>query len=371
MKPDSPSDLTAITPHAPINDLMRCPAIYPATFLGSIPLSTSANLAAAISGFLVTAGVLWAALRNQTIRRLLGDSPNSRSLHKVIVPRVGGLAILAGILTGVTVADCWPGLRNLFLPFCILAVICALDDHRPLSPWIRLAAQLVVATASVLLSGLSGWGSAGMVLLMVWSMNLYNFMDGSDGLAGGMAVAGFSAYALAAGSQAAGALPMGQTEVDWLRLACFLLASSSMAFLLFNFSPARAFLGDAGSVPLGFAAAAIGVWGVQLDSWSPFFPLIVFFPFLFDATLTLSRRLLRGEKVWMAHREHLYQRAILSGMSHRQVSLRAYGIMAACAAFALAGQKFPIWTQGLIILSLSLAGWRIAARLRHTGNDRS
>jgi len=160
---------------------------------------------------------------------------------------------------------------------------------------------------------------------VAWITNLYNFMDGSDGLAGGMALIGFGAYAAAAAL--AGHAPLAALSVA--------LAAASGAFLLLNFPPARIFLGDAGAVPLGFLAASLGLVGWRDDLWPLWFPLVVFAPFIGDATLTLLRRLARGERVWHAHREHYYQRLVRLGAGHRGAALTGYGLMLACAAAAL------------------------------------
>jgi UDP-N-acetylmuramyl pentapeptide phosphotransferase/UDP-N-acetylglucosamine-1-phosphate transferase len=105
--------------------------------------------------------------------------------------------------------------------------------------------------------------------------------------------------------------------------------------LLFNFDPARVFLGDAGSIPLGFLAGALGLWGWQTAAWPLWFPLLVFSPFIVDATVTLLRRALRGKKVWQAHHDHAYQRLVRSGWSHRRLAWAAYLLMAACVLSAL------------------------------------
>jgi UDP-N-acetylmuramyl pentapeptide phosphotransferase/UDP-N-acetylglucosamine-1-phosphate transferase len=124
-------------------------------------------------------------------------------------------------------------------------------------------------------------------------------------------------------------------------------------------------MGDAGSVPLGFAAGAIGVMGVRQGVWSPAFPLIAFFPFVFDASFTLARRMLTGQRFWMAHREHLFQRLVLGGMSHRALVRRACPLMAACALLALLtrGQPALAWAvlAGLCAGGGGLA-WAISRR---------
>jgi UDP-N-acetylmuramyl pentapeptide phosphotransferase/UDP-N-acetylglucosamine-1-phosphate transferase len=110
-------------------------------------------------------------------------------------------------------------------------------------------------------------------------------------------------------------------------------------------------MGDAGSIPLGFLAATLGILGARLDVWPGLFPLLVFSPFIVDASVTLARRALRGEKIWQAHRSHYYQRAVLLGASHRQLALAAYALMLAVAALAFALRAFPQLAAWVLILS--------------------
>ncbi len=154
---------------------------------------------------------------------------------------------------------------------------------------------------------------------MAWMTNLYNFMDGANGLAGGMTVIGFSALAAAA---------------DNPLLACA-AAGAGLGFLFFNFDPARVFLGDSGSIPLGFLAGALCFAGVVSGQWPLWFPLLVFAPFVIDATATLLKRMMRREKIWAAHRQHYYQRLIRMGWSHRRLATAEYLLMAVCGGWAL------------------------------------
>src|SRR5262249_27888994 len=137
-------------------------------------------------------------------------------------------------------------------------------------------------------------------------------------------------------------------------------------FLLLNFHPARVFMGDVGSIPLGFLAAALGLAGWHGDLWPLWFPLLVFGPFVGDATLTLLRRLARREPVWKAHRSHYYQRLVLMGMSHGRMAAFGYVAMAACAGAALLGRDQPPSWQAVAFgaASLALAGTAVCIDLR-------
>ena len=280
-------------------------------------------IAAILLPFLLAAFGLFLLLRTGLAARLAADRPNHRSLHAQITPRVGGLVLVPAFLCAWLMAAALPA--ALMAAVAGLCCISFLDDRGGLPVLLRLAAQTAAAAMlATQLLGAQDWAWA-LVLVpaTVLLTNLYNFMDGADGLAGGMALAGFSAYAWAAAGDAG------------LASACAAVAAAAAGFLLFNFPPARLFMGDAGSIPLGFAAAALGALGVQRGLWPAWFPCLVFSPFLVDAGLTLLRRLFRRERFWQAHRQHCYQRLIRLGWSHRRTALLAYALMLAAAASAV------------------------------------
>ena len=303
---------------------------------------------AAIVAGVVPALVTWAAiaiLRRSPLAARLADHPNARSLHVVPTPRLGGLGIVVGVLPFALYSVNGP-IALILTCALALSVVSLADDLRFLPPALRLAAHALAAVATWValdVPGLppgAGWiVGAIAVFSMVWVTNLFNFMDGADGLAGGMSAIGFLAYAIAA-------LQAGQAP---LALTCAALAGASLGFLAWNFPPARVFLGDAGSIPLGFLAAALGAWGVARGAWPVAFPLIVFSPFIVDATVTLVKRLIRREKVWLAHRDHHYQRLVLAGWPTRRLALAAYALMAAAAASALVLARQGVMLQCGII----------------------
>ena len=272
--------------------------------------------------------------------RLPMDHPNERSLHATPTPRVGGLGVMAGVLlAAVWLAD--GALLPVVLGAFALAAVSVLDDVRGLPVRVRFLAHFVAAVGCLLALGLTGWALLAGTLAVVWMTNLYNFMDGSDGLAGGMAAIGFGALALAAW--------LGQAP--GLAAFCASIAAAALAFLRFNFPPARVFMGDAGSIPLGFLAASLGILGAMQHVWPWLFPLLVFSPFIVDASVTLMRRALQGEKIWQAHRSHYYQRVVLLGASHRQLALAAYALMLSMAALAFTILFLPQHAAWLLILS--------------------
>ena len=273
------------------------------------------------------------------------DRPNARSLHERPVPRTGGIAVLAGSFLALAF-----GASSLWLPMALallLGVLSFIDDLYSLPSSWRLATHLAAAGFLMwyLLTPMLAIEMVVIVLAVAWLTNLYNFMDGSDGLAGGMSVVGFGTYALAAG-----------LDGDAVMLAlCGAIAAACAAFLVHNFHPARIFLGDVGAIPLGFLAGALGVVGWRDDHWPLWFPLLVFAPFIGDATVTLARRLARGERVWRAHREHYYQRLVRMGFGHRGTAAIEYGAMLACAAAALLGRNESPALQAAAFGGASLA----------------
>jgi UDP-N-acetylmuramyl pentapeptide phosphotransferase/UDP-N-acetylglucosamine-1-phosphate transferase len=271
------------------------------------------------------------------------DAPNARSLHTAPIPRSGGLGVLAALLAGVVADGAWV----LAAALAAVATVSWLDDRHNLPAAWRFAVHFLAAGVLAVFGLLPDWGAWGVVPLVigvVWLTNLYNFMDGANGLAGGMALFGFGALGLAA-SQAGGTL-------SYVALAA---AGGAVGFLVFNFHPARIFMGDVGSIPLGFLAGALGLFGVRDGLWPLAFPLLVFSPFIVDATLTLARRALRGEKIWQAHREHYYQRLVQSGWSHRRVALAYYVVMLLASASALTLRLQPpvIWLYALSLWGLA------------------
>ena len=299
-------------------------------------------------------------LLSAPVRGLALDRPNERSLHETPVPRTGGIAIMAGAAGAFALAAAEAHIALLLA--LALAAVSFIDDLFGLPTLLRLALHLAAAAAALLLmfSQIEPVLFFPLLLGIGWLTNLYNFMDGSDGLAGGMAVSGFGVYALAAHTG-------GDSS---LAILCAALAVAALAFLLFNFHPARIFMGDAGAIPLGFLAAVLGLAGWRDGLWPLWFPLLVFSPFVVDASLTLAKRLARGEKVWLAHREHYYQRLVRMGCGHRGTALAEYALMAACAGAAYATRSAAPAAQALLIAAavagyLALAVWIDARWSRH------
>lgn len=285
-----------------------------------------------IFSFLLTLTGLLVLLKTR-LRHLAIDKPNERSLHNSFIPRTGGLAIMAGVV--VTWLFIGVSCEWLLLPVALIAISLA-DDIRGLKARWRFLAQIIVCAVFLALhpQNIALWAMPLLLVAMVWMVNLYNFMDGSDGLAGGMALFGFGAYAVAA-------YLAGSAELAAL---CTIIAAANLAFLFFNFHPAKIFMGDAGSIPLGFLAAAIGLSGWQQGAWPVWFPILVFSPFIVDASTTLLKRILRRENIWQAHKSHYYQRLVQMGWGHWKTALMEYGVMllvGASSVFALTCSGWP------------------------------
>jgi UDP-N-acetylmuramyl pentapeptide phosphotransferase/UDP-N-acetylglucosamine-1-phosphate transferase len=304
----------------------------------------------AVAGALAIASLVIVTLSRRA-SRLPSDVPNDRSLHQRPVPRGGGIAIWAGcapaaLLAPPDVPGPWP------LWLACLATVAAVsfaDDARGLPVALRLGVHAAAAGAVAwMLAGGATWQVVPLALAIAWGANLFNFMDGSDGVAAVMTITGFAAYAAAA---ALGGAPWALPTA---------IAFATMPFFVANRPPASMFMGDVGAVPLGFLAAALGVAGVVRGTWPAWFPLVVFAPFVLDATLTLARRALRGERVWRAHRTHYYQRLHALGAGHRG-TLAVYGAaMLACALAAVAClHAFPAhgWSLLAVVVAAHLTGF--------------
>ncbi|MGB5282430.1 MAG: glycosyltransferase family 4 protein [Arenicellales bacterium] len=266
------------------------------------------------------------------------DIPNDRSSHTVPTPRGGGLAIVIVLLMS--------GVVSLFLPqapidvlVCLLLATLAFsllgwqDDKHDLPASVRFLIQLLIAVFAsgwLLWAAVPGYSTSFALLALLllstlwiaWMANLYNFMDGIDGIS------------------AVESLILGATTSYWFAISgvasmaiiCIAVAGASVGFMRWNWSPAKIFMGDVGSLALGAFFAIIAIIGTtRLDI--PFLAfLILYAVYLADSGVTLLHRIIKKEKWWQAHRSHFYQRAVQSGFSHAQVSL---SVMALNIIFAV------------------------------------
>ena len=290
------------------------------------------------------------------------NEPNARSLHTRPVPTTGGIAILTAFILSTTIAILF--YRSFLyligwieVSMLLIAVISLLDDYRHIPALYRLIVHFLAAYLSLAVTHfwitqftLPCWtwvlplSVQGVVSLffVVWMVNLYNFMDGMDGFAGGMAFFGFGSFAILG----------GLADQTFFMTVNLILASASAGFLVFNFPPAKIFMGDIGASSLGFLAAIFTLWGNQEGIFSLWTALLIFSPFIVDATLTLFRRLLHGEKIWLAHRSHYYQRIVQLGWGHQRTVMWEYGLMATCSGSALMGHFLSCSGQFYLLI-----GW--------------
>jgi UDP-N-acetylmuramyl pentapeptide phosphotransferase/UDP-N-acetylglucosamine-1-phosphate transferase len=309
------------------------------------------------------------AVREVSARHHLLDLPNERSSHKVPMPRSGGLGIVAAVVLGSGVAwgfhyqSTW--LIASVIAFTAMAAIGLIDDLRRLSAMLRLILQLVVVTFFLLrwppsryleipwIGSLDlAWMSIPFAVLWVtWFTNAFNFMDGIDGLAGMQTVIA-----------ALGLAYMLYKADPNMAVLMLILAASTLGFLCHNYPPATIFLGDVGSTAIGLLLAA-AISRAQLIR-APGFSLVtgslLVMPFLFDATFTLIRRMIAGERWYAAHRTHIYQRPQNWGWSHRQTVVASLMLMVVTAIGAiehaeLHGTARNVLTTGFVLLLTFIA----------------
>lgn len=256
------------------------------------------------------------------------DIPGPRSAHRVPVPRLGGVGVMAGfgastlllLVTGAQpVPWNWPQMAAIGLT----AGISLYDDLRGVHPAPRLLVHLLTALCIVLAGpAISGVTAVLAVLWIVGFINAFNFMDGIDGIAGLQAtVAALTWVWLGV-----------RAEQTPMIVAGLMMAGSCLGFLVHNWSPARIFLGDVGAAALGAILASMPWLTPAPGAW--LLPAVcAVWPFWLDAGVTLVRRALRGERLWLPHQQHVYQQLVRSGYSHAQVAL-LYGVLAALGALA-------------------------------------
>mgnify|MGYP002875634032 CR=1 FL=1 len=335
-------------------------AAYPG-FAGDWEAAAVTFAAAGLIAWAGTGTVLHLLRRHEIL-----DRPNERSSHVVATPRGGGIAVVGAILVAVALlAD--------DLPWLVLAAVAALaavswiDDLRGLPPLPRFLFQGLVVLAVVFLAPWDGLVFQGLLPValdrllaagvLLYFLNIFNFMDGIDG------ITGVETVCIGLGLALAGVVSEGNT------LLAVAATAAALGFLVWNWQPARIFMGDVGSVPLGFllgwlllSAAAAGAWPVAL--------LLPAY-YLADASLTLLRRAARGERVWRAHREHFYQRAVQGGLSHAAVSRSVLACGLGLVAIAAADTWLPVPTLlalfagAVLVLGLLWYLRRAAARSGH------
>ena len=302
-------------------------------------------------------------LTNPSSKLYVLDSPTDRSLHDVPKPRTGGVAIFLSIFIAwiviVLTQDLETFIYYILTGLLLLALISYLDDRNSIPQLWRLLVH-VLAAILLLLSGLglsvSDHQFEGninynyifntlIIFVIVWCVNLYNFMDGMDGLACGMGIIGFGCLAI-----------LGWLAGNELFLILVsIVAAANLGFLPHNFPPAKIFMGDAGSITMGYLVAFFSLWGIHEAIFVWWVPILIFSPFIVDATVTLIKRLLSGENIWEAHKSHHYQKLVIIGWGHKKTAIYEYILMLliACSVIAI-----HIVDSEMMVLLL-LSAWSI------------
>ncbi len=300
-------------------------------------------------------------------------------------PQTGGLAVIAGVVISLVLAASVlailqplkpilpKGLASgsvwIVISMLLIFVVSFIDDCIGLPARLRLGVQalsafIIIGGVGLTLSSIPIPGGPNIplgiaaipvsVLVLLWMANLYNFMDGMDGFAGGMTFFGFGFLAYFG----------WEAHFPVMLIIATFVAMGALGFLTHNFPPARIFMGDAGSITIGFLAGTLMILGVRDGIFQLWVPVMIFSPFIVDATVTLIRRVLRRENIWQPHREHYYQRLVLSGWSHRRTVLAEYGVMVLCGGLAVLYHHskdevrliiFAVWV-GMFLLFRILVG---------------
>lgn len=300
-------------------------------------------------------------------RRGVMDRPNARSSHTVPTPRGGGIAMMAVLQPALFGWMIWADMPVMQVVAvvggaAVLALVSLVDDVLGLGAASRFGAQVVVIgsiIASVLIGigGAAPWFSLLVLLALpawIWFVNLYNFMDGIDGIT--------AVETLVIGLGLA-FLTYDTGQAGHLFMPAVFVSAAALGFLIWNWHPAKIFMGDVGSVPLGFILGWMLLRLAESGLWAA--AIILPSYYLTDATLTLLRRILRGEKFWRAHKEHYYQRAVQAGRSHSQVSLAVAlaGVpLIALAWWSTQGHEWQALGAAAIVVILLMA-WMSPRRI--------
>jgi len=307
--------------------------------------------------------------------KLLLDQPNHRSMHKTPTPRGGGLAFLVVV----PVFGAFSSLMFLDIIGIVLIVTMLLwgtlgfcDDKLDLSPRVRFVIQIALAAIAIMLFGpvsQISYSDLGVISLImpiamvlsllgyVWFVNLYNFMDGMDGLAAVQTIV--AAITLAFWMHGANDLSVS--------FICLLLATACLGFLVFNWSPAKIFMGDVGSLSLGAVFAALFLYGVNNADTPILSFVLLFWVFIYDSGVTLLLRIKNREKVWQAHSQHHYQRLAKAGIAHDKVVILHLLLMIISSLLASISVQYPQLLIALLIISCVMSAG-LTAFVRHVEN---
>jgi UDP-N-acetylmuramyl pentapeptide phosphotransferase/UDP-N-acetylglucosamine-1-phosphate transferase len=336
-------------------------------------LASGEGLLGALALAVLTAAATWMVTRwvlAYLRRRAVLDHPNARSSHTAPTPRGGGIGLLAVALPLVA-AIFWlhtPDATDVQVVLALaaaLAVVSWIDDLRGIGVALRLAAHVVAVAIALALMPERLLVFQGVLplaldrvaaaLAWVWFLNLYNFMDGIDGITGVETIAiGLGLFALLATA----GNDIGPPGIA-LALAALVTSSAAAGFLILNWHPARVFMGDVGAIALGYL---LGWFLLTLAAWG-YWSAALILPgyYLADATITIVRRALAGEAVWQAHAKHFYQRAVQRGLGHARVARFIAAGNVFLALIALLSAQVVGTTGQVLCLSAAAAtvGWML------------
>jgi Fuc2NAc and GlcNAc transferase len=326
--------------------------------------------------------------RRWSLKRKMLDIPNERSSHSVPTPRGGGLVIFSvSILTFLfyNVVSGTEFYWSYFAGAVIIAVISLIDDVKTISPFLRIlfhsiAAGLVVwclggfERISIPFYGIieTGiWGNVIAFFWIVWLINAYNFMDGIDGIAAMQAITAGIGWSLTGRF----------LEIQDVEFYGGVLAASALGFLILNWQPAKIFMGDVGSAFLGYSFAVLPLFCLKsiksTGGEANLLWMAVFFVwfFVFDSVFTFFKRLFRGEKVWQPHRQHIYQKMVINGLSHRSVT-SIYGTASALLVFVfVAALEYSLNFKAIVSIVIALETifliliWQAVERARENNKN--
>lgn len=326
-------------------------------------------------------GLLAALILTPLIRRLafkVGavDQPNERKVHARVMPRLGGLGIyLAFMLMVITTQEITQTLLGVLIGGTVIVILGVLDDIMGISPKMKLVGQLlaggILIYFGVQVGKIANPFEVGDPLNFPWYLsipitlfwvvgvtNAVNLVDGLDGLAGGVAT-------IAAGTIGVVFLIDVYSFNDGLSAIAFILAGSTLGFLKYNFNPAKIFMGDSGSLFLGFTLAALGIMGVAKSATviSLFVPILILGIPIFDTLSAILRRMINNQPIFQADKEHLHHRLLATGLSHKQTVIAIYGINLVLSASAILLTKLNTSQSMVILIALAVLALIGADRL--------
>ena len=285
------------------------------------------------------------------------DIPNKRSSHNMPTPKGAGLGIIATLF--IVYYTFFPITDFVFMgSILILTILSFINDNKQISIVFRLITQMTLTIIIlnfwpplkniILLNSIIPLWLENIIifLLIIWIINLFNFMDGIDGISG--------IQCIIIGVGVGSSLYLSQEEYKLEHIFAGFITGASLAFLLWNWHPAKVFLGDAGSIPLGFINAILLLLLCKNGLW--YVAIIINNYYFFDASITLLKRIKMKKKPWVAHKDHFYQKAIQNGYSHSKVCkiIAMHGVLLIClSAFATIQSNLIIISFSVVISSIS------------------